>query len=268
VRGDDDLFWALRGGGGSFAIVTAIHLRPRRLTRAAWFFASYPASARAELLAAWDDLAPGAPPELTAICTLTGSRAGAFGQYLGSESALRRLVAPLARIGGASANAGTSGFLALQRRWAGCAEGGCGPVPRDSFDASSIYVARKLDGAGRRAFVDAADAGATLILDAYGGAIGDVEPRATAFVHRDVRFSVQILSYAPLATARRRVRRARSLIAPSGNGEAYQNYADLGLRSPRRAYYGRNLERLRQIKATVDPDGRFRPAQGILPSAT
>ena len=34
VRGDDDLFWALRGGGGSFAVVTAIHLRPRSARRA------------------------------------------------------------------------------------------------------------------------------------------------------------------------------------------------------------------------------------------
>jgi FAD/FMN-containing dehydrogenase len=111
--------------------------------------------------------------------------------------------------------------------------------------------------------VSAADAGATLILDAYGGAINRVPADATAFVHRDVRFSVQILSYAPIATARRRVRRARALIAPFGNGGAYQNYADLDLRSPRRAYYGANLGRLQSIKAAVDPDDRFRPAQGI-----
>ena len=141
VSDGDDLFWALRGGGGSFAIVTAVHLRARRLRRAAWFFASYPASARAEVLAAWDDLAPGAPDPLTSICTLTGARASAFGQYLGSEAALRRLVAPLARIGGVRFSAGTSDFLALQRRWAGCADGGCGAVPRASFDASSVYVA-------------------------------------------------------------------------------------------------------------------------------
>ena len=29
VSGGDDLFWALRGGGGSFAVVTAVHLRAR-----------------------------------------------------------------------------------------------------------------------------------------------------------------------------------------------------------------------------------------------
>ncbi len=236
---DPNLFWALRGGGGSFAIVTAVHLRVRRLRRAAWFFASYPASAREEVLAVWDDLAPGAPDALTSICTLTGTGATALGQYLGSEAELRRLVAPLARISGVRFAAGTSDFLALQRRWAGCSEGeraaSCRSVGRTTFDASSVYV----------------------------GAINRVPRDATAFVHRDVRFSVQILSYTSIGTARARVRRARAHVAPHGNGEAYQNYADLGLRHPRQAYYGANLQRLRAIKAAVDPDGRFTTAQGI-----
>jgi len=263
VQAGSSLFWALRGGGGSFAVVTAVQLRTRRLRRAAWFFAAFPENARAEALAVWDDIAPGAPPALTSICTLTASGAGAFGQFLGPETALRRLVAPLARIGGVRFSAGTGEFLDLQRRWAGCAEGGCGSVPRSSFDAASLYVARRLSARARRAFLAAADGGATLILDAYGGAINAVPADATAFVHRDARFSVQILAYGPPGVARRRVRRAHALIAPFGNGEAYQNYADLALRSPRSAYYGANLERLRAVKRAVDPEGRFAPAQGV-----
>ena len=80
-----------------------------------------------------------------------------------------------------------------------------------------------------------------------------------------MRFSVQILSYTSLATARSRVRRAREKIAPFGNGQAYQNYADLDLSGARRAYYGDNYERLVRIKTAVDPANRFRPAQGIRP---
>ena len=99
--------------------------------------------------------------------------------------------------------------------------------------------------------------------DAYGGAIGEVAPAATAFVHRNVRFSVQILSYAPLATARAQVAAARRRIAPFGNGQAYQNYSDPDLADPLQAYYGANLPRLEKIKAAVDPAGRFRVAQGI-----
>jgi FAD/FMN-containing dehydrogenase len=267
---DEDLAWALRGGGASFAIVTAIRMRVRRVRRAAWLRVTFPAGSREEALAAWDDLAPQAPPELTAILTLTGTGATAFGQYFGSENAVRRLARPLANVPGASLSAGTSGYLELQKRWAGCADGGlpaCRRYERSTFDASSVYVARRLNASARRAFVAAADAGATLILDAYGGAINEIEPDATAFVHRNVRFSVQILSYAPLATARARVRRARRLIAPHGNGQAYQNYPDLSLNGARRAYYGRNYERLVRIKTELDPANRFRPAQGIRPAA-
>jgi FAD/FMN-containing dehydrogenase len=266
TRSDEDLFWALRGGGGSFAIVTAVRLRAYRVRRAAWFFASFPGAARDETLAAWDELAPGAPPELTSICTLTGEGATVLGQYLGTEPALRRLIAPLARIPGADVSAGTSDYLPLQRRWAGCADGGlssCHRNERTSFDASSIYVAKRLSAAGRRAFVTAADTGATLVLDAYGGAINRVRADATAFVHRDVRYSVQILSYAPIAAARAHVRKARALIGRYGNGGAYPNYPDLDLTDPLHAYYGANLPRLRAIKRDVDPHGRFDLVQGI-----
>jgi FAD/FMN-containing dehydrogenase len=270
VSGGDDLYWALRGGGGSFGIVTAVRLRVRRVGRAAFFRVTFPAGSREEALAAWDDLAPGAPDALTAIFTLTATGASAFGQYFGSERALRRLVAPLARVSGASAlTTGTAGYLALQRRWAGCADGGlaaCHAYDRTTFAASSVYVADKLPPAGRRAFVDAAETGATLILDAYGGAIGRVAPAATAFVHRHVRFSVQILSYTSLATAQARVHAARRRIAPYGNGQAYQNYSDPDLRGARRAYYGANYERLVRIKTAVDPANRFRPVQGIRPA--
>ena len=61
------------------------------------------------------------------------------------------------------------------------------------------------------------------------------------------------------------MRRARGRIAPYGNGQAYQNYADPDLDGAQRAYYGANLDRLVAIKTEVDPANRFRPAQGIRP---
>jgi hypothetical protein len=191
----------------------------------------------------------------------------ALGQYLGSESALRRLVAPLTRVRGARLRAGTSGYLALQRRWAGCADGGlaaCHSDERSLFAGSSAYVSESLSGAARADFLSAARTGATLILDAYGGAINEVAPDATAFVHRHARFSIQILSYAgDLATARGQVARARARVAPHGNGQAYQNYADPRLSGAAHAYYGANYARLQRVKAAIDPDDRFRPKQGV-----
>jgi len=250
VSGDDDLFWALRGGGGSFGIVTAIRLRTRRVDRAAFFRISYGRAAREEALAAWDAFAPRAPRELTAIFTVTSGGASAFGQYLGSEAALRRLIAPL----GGAPTIGSADYLTVQRRWAGSGSG------RATFAASSIYVEDRLSARGRRAFLAAADTGAGLILDAYGGAINARARSTTAFPHRDARFSVQILSYTSIAVAKSRVRRARALIDGYGTG-AYANYADpdLGVRD----YYGANLARLRRIKRAVDPANRFQPRQGI-----
>ena len=53
-----DLFWALRGGGGSFAIVTAIRLRTRRVTTAAYFRIAYPRGAATRRCSDWDALRP------------------------------------------------------------------------------------------------------------------------------------------------------------------------------------------------------------------
>ena len=248
VDEDDALFWALRGGGGSFAIVTAIRLRTRAVDSAAFFRITYPRGARAEALADWDAFAPTAPTALTAILTLDANGASAIGQYLGSERDLRRLIA---RLGG-TPTTGSAPYLTVQRRWAGGETS-----PRSRFAASSLYVGDRLSARGRAAFVDAADS-AGLILDAYGGAINRPSRADTAFPHRDERFSVQVLSYT--SDAATRVRRARARIAPYGSG-AYANYADNDLAL--KDYYGPNLARLRRIKRQLDPANRFRPAQGI-----
>jgi FAD/FMN-containing dehydrogenase len=250
--GEDDLFWALRGGGGSFGIVTAIRLKTRRVSTASYFRITYPRGARDEALHDWEAFAPRAPSALTAILTLDAGGATAFGQYLGSPQALSRLIAPLQ---GAPA-VGSADYLTVQRRWAGA------NPQRTAFAASSLYVSRRLSANARKAFLAAADTGVTLILDAYGGAINRPSRADTAFPHRDARFSVQILSYAPIPVAKSRVKRARAKIAKYGGG-AYANYADPDLANPLRSYYGANLPRLRRVKEEVDPANRFRPAQGV-----
>jgi hypothetical protein len=169
---DEDLYWACRGGGGgNFGIVTSLTLQAHRADGAAWFFISWPWAAAGQAFAAWQAFAPDAPPALTSIFSLAttgvaGSpRVSALGQYFGSEAALRRLISPLTRVGGANLSTGRSSMLALALRWAGCADESLrachtrgtsqgGRLPRDSFFGKSDYFDRQVPARGRGVMID------------------------------------------------------------------------------------------------------------------
>ena len=113
-------------------------------------------------------------------------------------------------------------------------------------------------------------AGGGIALDAMGGAISKLAPGETAFVHRDARCTVQYSAGwgegAPAATVaanRRWLRSSWQSMRPFVSGQAYQNYADAALSDWAAAYYGANLGRLEQVKATYDPGDVFRYAQSV-----
>ncbi|MFF5446232.1 FAD-binding oxidoreductase [Streptomyces sp. NPDC012888] len=103
-----------------------------------------------------------------------------------------------------------------------------------------------------------------------GGALNRVRAGDTAFVHRDGAFLAQYLVYWPPGTAAGPkaphlawLDRLWEGLRPWAAGPAYQNYADPRLRSWAGAYYGANLERLRRVARTYDPDRLFRFPQGL-----
>ncbi|MFI6316639.1 FAD-binding oxidoreductase [Nonomuraea sp. NPDC050556] len=97
---DPDLFWALRGGGGDFAIVTAAEyaLHPEPLLfggRMTW-----PAERAAEVVDAFRAITADAPDELTvSVDLLPLRRVAVDATYLGEEATARDLLHPLDRIG-------------------------------------------------------------------------------------------------------------------------------------------------------------------------
>ena len=285
---NEDLYWACRGGGGgNFGIVTALTLKTHRAPGGTWFSVSWPWSQAEEALAAWQRFAPEAPPALTSIFSLgtTGGsgtpRVAAVGQYFGDLAKLHRLLRPLTRVAGASLSSGGSTYFSLVLRWAGCLDGGlaaCHRSTRSSFFAKSDYFDKRLGPRGRAIMIDWIErrqrnpslGSGALLLDAYGGALNRPAADATAFVHRDMLFSLQYLAYFNGGTAGRASRRwingVWRALRPHVSGEAYQNYIDPQLEHWQRAYYGSNLERLRDIKKQVDPDFRFRFRQAIPPA--
>ena len=64
---DPDLFWALRGGGGSFAVVTALEFRLYPITEVYAGALFFPVQRASEVLQAWREWLPSVPDEITSV---------------------------------------------------------------------------------------------------------------------------------------------------------------------------------------------------------
>ncbi len=86
-----DLFWALRGGGGNFGVVTALELRLHPLERTLSATAYFDADRGAETLAFYRDWAPTQPDGLTTSIVLGGDETFAIRAHAHGEEAARAL---------------------------------------------------------------------------------------------------------------------------------------------------------------------------------
>jgi hypothetical protein len=127
-------------------------------------------------------------------------------------------------------------------------------------------VAKPLPAAARDALVQAALARAqspgsgAILFDSYGGAINQVAPSATAFVHRGVLFCIQYLTYNGGSSW---LNATYAKMRPYVTGGAYFNYTDPDLKHWQTAYYGSNYSRLLAIRRAIDPHHYFNFPQAI-----
>ncbi len=284
-RTNPDLYWACRGGGGgNFGIATGFTFKTHQVSSAAYFFASFAWRDAPDVVAAWQKWAPHAPPELFSICSLGTGPGGpilnVFGQYMGSSAALRRTLQRglLSAATPSSLQVGTSPYLSLIQRWAGClgeSPAACRTQPHDLFAAKSRYALKPISAAGIRALISVVEqrqrqsslGSGAILLDSYGGRINDIAPGATAFVHRNALFSLQYGAYwqsaAGASPGLTWIRGAVRATQPYVSGYSYQNYIDPELTTWQNAYYGTNLPRLIDVKLTYDKDDFFRFRQSI-----
>jgi FAD/FMN-containing dehydrogenase len=239
----------------------------------------------AEALATWAELVPNLPRETMSAARLEKGaerRLVVIGLHLGTEDEANQLLAPLLALT-SNSNVTRRDFVEALMLEAGCSDlsveecrsegvdaGGAKPR-QNPFAASSHYIPEPLSAdliATAMAAVDALpdDAvGCNVQFDSYGGAIADVAPDATAFVHRTAFCSAQyfIAFDGDGAASRSWVRATYEAMAPYSNGESYQNYVDPGLDGWADAYYGANLARLQDVKRRFDPDDVFSFPQSI-----
>jgi FAD/FMN-containing dehydrogenase len=263
-----DLFWGLRGGGGNFGIVVEFGLRLHDVgTRALVADLTFPLARAAGPMRGWRDLAEVAPRQATLTAEIAGDTVTLGYVWVGDPEVGRALLPALRSIGEPDAEAvGELSYLALQTR-------------DDNTEAHSYrrywkghYLPELTDGA-IGALLDRDPTDPTVpaaSLQAYGGAIADVDEGATAFSHRRTRFEyVAAARWTDPDEDDPRMSAARETAAklnPFAAGAYVNALGDEGSAGVRRAYSAPQRTRLTAVKDTYDPDNVFHLNHNIVPS--
>ncbi|WP_216894665.1 FAD-dependent oxidoreductase [Nocardia alni] len=253
------LFWALRGGGGSAGIVTSLTYRTCPAQSRDIVHVTFPPEAATQVLTGWARWLSAADRSIWSNLTISS----AAGQ-LGCEALI---VTPAGQgstaTAGLTATAGTpasgTDSRTLDHMAATDQLGGGSTTPRSTKVAGSDVVAQ-ITPAIAATIVGVITArsrvGATgyVLIDPLDGAVRDTAPDASAFPWRTHTATLQWIVDDPgdPADAQRWIADAHRTLGPASAG-AYANYVELG-QDPSR-YYAGNLNRLRSVRTTTDPNG-------------
>jgi FAD/FMN-containing dehydrogenase len=277
-----DLFWALRGGGGNFGVVTefefALHpIGPDVLSGLVVF----PHSEAGPVLRKYREFIATAPEDLSVWIVLRQAPPLPFlppevhGQNvvvlalccLGSEASGRKLIAPLAEFGTVlGQHVGMQPFTAWQQAFDPLLTPGARNYWKshnlsdlqDGFFDVIVDRARRMPSPHCELFVAQ-----------LGGQMARVPEDATAFGNRDARFVMNVHGrwdlpaedQAGVAWAREVYQATR----PFATDGAYSNFLTAEETDRVKSAFGANYARLAKVKTTYDPGNFFRLNQNIRP---
>jgi FAD/FMN-containing dehydrogenase len=274
---EPDLFWAIRGGGGNFGVVTRLRLRLHQVGTVYGGLLVLPATAGT--ISGFVELAGDAPEELTCIANVLPAPPLPF---LPEEWHGRPVVlAMMVHAGeGPGAEQALAPFRALDTPIADLV----GPMPYpDVYPPDDDWHPT---AAARNLFTDSLDqADAALIVErisastaeiaavqirVLGGAVDRLSNEASAFAHRDRAIMLNIAAiYSDPGQAGTHTRWSDELTAAlqKGGPGVYVNFlADDSEARIREAYPKHTWERLRAVKRRYDPANLFRINSNIPPA--
>jgi hypothetical protein len=267
-----DLFWALRGGGGSFAVVTALELRllPIHEVHAGAMF--WPIERAGEVLHAYRRWADGVPREVTScgrilqlppLPELPGPLRGrAFVVIetvaLADVDTAAGLLAPLRALG---PEIDTHALVPVETL-AALHMDPPGPVP-GSGDGT-LLADLPADAVDALVAVAGAASGSPLLsveVRHLGGAVGVAPRGAGAAASLDAGYALFAVGITPDAAAHAKVAAhvdaVLTALRPWDAGRAYLNFAERPA-TPSRFHAAETVARLAAVKATYDPEDRIR----------
>jgi FAD/FMN-containing dehydrogenase len=271
----EDLYWALRGGGGNFGVVTSfeyqLHVVGPEVTGGMILF---PFDSAREVLSFYRDFTSSLPDELSVLAGLThapdGSRLAAIAPcHCGSLAEGKAAVAPIKALGSPVLDQVDTIAYESQNSMldAGYPKGTLNywksNIVRDLPDDAINTLVEK--------FLSCPSPMSALFLEHFHGAVTQVEPTATAFPHRDTGYNFlavsQWLDPEETDTNIAWAKDAYSAMEPYMAAGAYVNYLDDDDPATRvRSAYGGNFERLQAIKNRYDPENLFHLNQNIPPA--
>jgi FAD/FMN-containing dehydrogenase len=266
-----DLFWALRGGGGNFGVVTRLTVRLYPLTHVLGGRLNYAFEDALDIGRFYRDVMAEAPDELQAYLALgtadTERLVSVIFCHTGSpdsaEQALQRFRSFRRPIRDTVA---WVPYLQMQQHW------------DKSFPDSTLtywkssFLAPITDEAIRisvDAIANHALPNYSIDFEYMGGAVARVVDSATAFADRDAACTYLVTSGwndpAETETRIRWVRGTWEAVQGYAKASSYVNYMDQGDENRTEVAYGANFLRLVEIKRRYDPTNIFRSTANILP---
>ena len=279
-----DLFWAIRGGGGNFGVVTSFEFQAHPVGPMVLAgLVIHPLTQAPTLLKEYRKLMANAPEELAVWVVMRqapplpflapevhGTGILAFAAcWCGDHAAGEKALAPLRALGKPHADIiGPMPWVA----WQQVIDPLLTPGVRNYWKSHSF---RELsDGLIDQLIASASQLPSPdceVALAQLGGAVNRVPADATAYPHRDVQFMMNVHTrWSSPADDRACIAWARELFdrtAPFGTGGVYVNFMpeDEAQRVARGAY-GPNYDRLAKLKGRYDPANVFRQNMNIAPA--
>lgn len=277
VERNSDLFWAVRGAGANFGVVTSFRYRLHPLGEVLAGLLLHPSARAAELIAFHREFLAGSPDELDTTVGFLNSPEGVplvgiVAVYAGTVAEGERVLEPLRKFGPPVADL----IQAVPYTAAQSMLDNAVPIG-DRYYWKSNFVPELAPGLAS-VLKDGAEAMPSpysmIMMFEMKGAIQRTPKEAMAFDHREGGFELSIISRwsdaaqddANVRWAREVWSAAQSFVSPA----VYSNHlsADESPSRVRAAYGMQKYKKLAALKAKYDPDNFFRLNQNIAPEAS
>lgn len=262
-----DLFWAIRGGGGNFGVLTELKYRLYPVTNVLAGTITYPAGRIPELLHAFTTFVAAAPDEMNVVGEVLPSDQGArFHMLLCHCGDLRdgeSLLKPLRALGPQEEQIRVASYLDVQST--------INPYAPVAHFQTNLFLPRLTDDGIALIAAAASDAPSNtrVFIVPFYGAITRIPLSQTAFPLRQPGYELDIMGRwtapAEKADAVQWVKTLRDKLLPFADG-VYSNQLGETSEELARASYGSNYARLMAVKRKYDPENRLRLNQNVKPN--